>query len=132
MSELHVRQVLWRAVVDYGELAYQEWRVVRVTPAGGWAVHRLTHYQHGTDGGSGKEKWTPAQGRYLTPSREAALRSLKIRTSRYIDHSQRRLADAVYRAGLLGVDVPLDVAAFVKALNPSGNDFFELGDEIAF
>ena len=58
--------------------------VLRTTDKGAWVREEL----------GGQEKWVTPRTHWCSPTREAAIESLRIRKARHVGHARRRLADA--------------------------------------
>lgn len=103
-------QILYRATVRLGNtvdsrICYEEFIVVKVTAKGGWVTEHLPPHDVSVHmGDSFTRRWVPLNGKFCSPSKEAALSRLRARTRSYVRHARRRLRDAEERAQVLGLD----------------------------
>ena len=103
-------QMLYRADVVGTYVNYATWKVIKVTPKGGW----IKRYWDGSSFCStysdyDQRKWIPHNARFASTTKEEALARLKARTRSYVKHCRRRLAVAEERAEVLNMDCPREL-----------------------
>lgn len=104
-SSYEVGQILYRATVSpHGNsVMYDRFRVIRVTPKGGWISSDTTNEIAFVD--PERLKWVPCDAKFCSSTKEIANARLKARTRSYLRHCRRRLAEAERRAAVLELPI---------------------------
>lgn len=108
-----LHQTVYRAEVrarEY-EVRYEEYIVVKVTPAGAWIAHPCYQYHDPEDLRKHKiSMWIPEDAKFASTSKRKAKERLKARVRSHLRHEYRRMKRAEHRAKVLGILKPTETA----------------------